>query len=89
MPAMRYRHVPRLGWAISEIGHGLWGMGGWTGSDDAEPAAALDRAVERGCNFFDTAMAYGNGRSEAPRLDASMLSERRRFRWDRMPDARP
>ena len=61
---MRYRHLPRLGWSISEVGHGLWGMGGWTGSDDDESAAALDRAVERGCNFFDTAMAYGNGHSE-------------------------
>jgi aryl-alcohol dehydrogenase-like predicted oxidoreductase len=61
---MRYRHVPRLDWRISEIGHGLWGMGGWTGSDDRESSAALDRAVALGCNFFDTAMAYGNGHSE-------------------------
>jgi len=42
----------------------MWGMAGWTGSDDAESARALDRAVERGCNFFDTAWAYGDGRSE-------------------------
>lgn len=39
-------------------------MGGWTGSDDASSAAALDRAVALGCNFFDTALAYGEGRSE-------------------------
>ncbi len=39
-------------------------MGGWTGSDDDESGAALDRAVELGCNFFDTALAYGNGHSE-------------------------
>ena len=61
---MKYRVIPRLGWPISEIGYGLWGMGGWTGSDDEESAASLDRAVALGCNFFDTAMAYGNGRSE-------------------------
>ena len=39
-------------------------MGGWTGSDDAASAHALDRAVDLGCNFFDTAWAYGDGRSE-------------------------
>jgi aryl-alcohol dehydrogenase-like predicted oxidoreductase len=42
----------------------MWGMGGWTGSDDATSARALDRAVDLGCNFFDTAWAYGEGRSE-------------------------
>jgi aryl-alcohol dehydrogenase-like predicted oxidoreductase len=42
----------------------MWGMGGWSGSDDEASAAALDRAVELGCNFFDTALAYGEGRSE-------------------------
>ena len=61
---MKYRRLPRLGWDVSEIGYGMWGMGGWTGSDDAESAAALDRAVALGCNFFDTAWAYGEGRSE-------------------------
>ena len=61
---MRYRRYPRHEWALSEIGYGMWGMGGWTGSDDAESAAALDRAVDLGCNFFDTALAYGDGHSE-------------------------
>jgi aryl-alcohol dehydrogenase-like predicted oxidoreductase len=42
----------------------MWGMAGWTGSDDEQSARALDRAVARGCNFFDTARAYGNGHSE-------------------------
>ena len=42
----------------------MWGMGGWTGSDDAESLASLDRAIELGCNFFDTAFAYGDGHSE-------------------------
>jgi aryl-alcohol dehydrogenase-like predicted oxidoreductase len=39
-------------------------MGGWSGSDDAESLAALERAIELGCTFFDTALAYGNGKSE-------------------------
>ncbi|HEY0283802.1 MAG TPA: aldo/keto reductase [Vicinamibacterales bacterium] len=61
---MRYRRFGRVNWQVSEIGYGMWGMGGWTGSDDDESRRSLDRAVERGCNFFDTAYAYGMGRSE-------------------------
>lgn len=61
---MRYRTFGRLGWQVSEVGYGLWGMGGWSGSDDNESAASIDRAIALGCNFFDTALAYGEGRSE-------------------------
>jgi len=61
---MRERVFGRLGWSVSEVGYGMWGMAGWTGSDDHESAQAIDRAVAMGCNFFDTALAYGNGRSE-------------------------
>jgi len=61
---MRYRTFGRLGWQVSEVGYGMWGMGGWTGSDDAQSLASLERAIERGCNFFDTAHAYGDGHSE-------------------------
>ncbi len=61
---MRYRRFGRLNWQVSEIGYGMWGMGGWTGSDDAESHRSLDRSVELGCNFFDTAFAYGMGHSE-------------------------
>jgi len=49
---------------VSEIGYGMWGMGGWTGADDAESKNSLQRALDLGCNFFDTAWAYGNGHSE-------------------------
>jgi aryl-alcohol dehydrogenase-like predicted oxidoreductase len=42
----------------------MWGMGGWTGSDDGESGRALDRALALGCTFFDTAWAYGAGKSE-------------------------
>jgi aryl-alcohol dehydrogenase-like predicted oxidoreductase len=61
---MHYRTFGRLGWQVSEVGFGMWGMGGWTGSDDAQSMQALQRSVELGCNFFDTAYGYGEGRSE-------------------------
>ena len=61
---MQYRTFGRTGWKVSEIGYGMWGMAGWTGSDDEESRQSLDRAVAFGCNFFDTAWAYGEGRSE-------------------------
>jgi aryl-alcohol dehydrogenase-like predicted oxidoreductase len=61
---MRYRRFGRAGWMVSEIGYGMWGMGEWTGSDDEESLGSLQRAVDLGCNFFDTAWAYGEGHSE-------------------------
>ena len=61
---MKFRTHTRTGWQISEIGYGMWGLGGWTGSDDAETMRALDESVALGCNFFDTAWAYGAGHSE-------------------------
>ncbi|HEX4566737.1 MAG TPA: aldo/keto reductase [Vicinamibacterales bacterium] len=61
---MQYRGFGRMGWKVSEIGYGMWGMAGWTGSDDDESRGSLDRAVALGCNFFDTAWAYGDCRSE-------------------------
>ncbi|HYO62397.1 MAG TPA: aldo/keto reductase [Pyrinomonadaceae bacterium] len=62
---MKYRRFGRLGWQVGEIGYGMWGMGGWSGSEDEESLKSLQRAVELGCNFFDTAWAYGEGRSES------------------------
>jgi aryl-alcohol dehydrogenase-like predicted oxidoreductase len=61
---MNYRRFGRTNWEVSEIGYGMWGMGGWSGSDDEESLRSLQRAVDLGCNFFDTAWAYGEGRSE-------------------------
>ena len=61
---MQYRTFGRTGWQVSDIGYGMWGLAGWTGSDDEESLKSLHRAVELGCNFFDTAWAYGRGRSE-------------------------
>jgi len=69
---MQHRTFGRTGWPLSEIGYGMWGMGGWTGSNDDESIAALGRAIVLGCTFFDTAWAYGRGKSE------QLLAEARR-----------
>lgn len=61
---MRYRRFGRTNWQVSEIGYGMWGMAGWTGSDDAQSLESLQQAIDLGCNFFDTAWGYGEGHSE-------------------------
>lgn len=63
---MNYRRFGRTGWEISEIGFGAWGISGkqWIGATDAESLTALHRAFDRGLNFVDTALAYGDGHSE-------------------------
>ncbi|CAN5408258.1 aldo/keto reductase [soil metagenome] len=61
---MQYRKFGRTGWQVSDIGYGMWGMGGWTGSDDEESLNSLQLAADLGCNFFDTAFVYGSGHSE-------------------------
>lgn len=72
---MHSRAFGRLNWPVSEIGYGLWGMGGWSGSNDAESTAALERSIALGCTFFDTALVYGNGKSE--QLLAPVLARHR------------
>jgi len=62
---MKYRKFGRTGFEVSEIAYGLWGMSGWSGSDDRQSLEALQLAVDLGCNFFDTAWAYGEGKSDA------------------------
>ena len=61
---MKYRKLGRTNFEVSEIGNGLWGMSGWSGSDDHESRASMQLAADLGCNFFDTAWAYGNGKSD-------------------------
>ncbi len=68
--SVKARPLGKTGLTVSEIGFGCWGIGGlvpgasYGETDDAESLRALERAVERGITFFDTAPAYGNGRSE-------------------------
>jgi len=64
MKAMEYRRFGKTGWSVSEIGYGMWGLAGWKGSDRKEVDDSLRLAVDRGCNFFDTAWAYADGLSE-------------------------
>lgn len=61
---MNYRRFGRTDFQVSDIAHGLWGMSGWPDSDDRQSLEALQLAVDMGCNFFDTAWAYGEGKSD-------------------------
>jgi len=73
---MEYRPLGRTGIDVSEIGYGAWGIGGamWGGADDDESIEALNRAIDLGLNFIDTALAYGEGRSE--RVVGQVVRER-------------
>jgi aryl-alcohol dehydrogenase-like predicted oxidoreductase len=94
---MRSRTFGRLGWPVSEVGYGLWGMGGWSGSDDQLSVAALERSIALGCTFFDTALAYGDGKSEQllaqvlkhhrdPTLVVATKIPPKNRRWPAMPE---
>ncbi len=63
---MKHRVLGRTGLKVSEIGFGAWGIGGhlWADSHDRSSVEALERAIARGLNFIDTALAYGDGHSE-------------------------
>jgi aryl-alcohol dehydrogenase-like predicted oxidoreductase len=61
---MKHRPFGRTGWQVSDVGYGMWGMGAWSGSEDNESLDSLQRAIDLGCNFFDTAWVYGDSRSE-------------------------
>ena len=61
---MKYRKLGRTDFEVSDMAQGLWGMSGWSGSDDRESLDAMQLAVDSGCTFFDTAWAYGDGKSD-------------------------
>jgi aryl-alcohol dehydrogenase-like predicted oxidoreductase len=66
----------RTGWQVSEISFGAWAIGSaWGSVEDKDSLAALNRAVDLGVNFFDTADVYGDGHSE--RLLARLKHERK------------
>ncbi len=72
---MNYRALGRTGWKVSEISFGAWAIGGsWGDVDDSDSLAALNRAIDLGVNFIDTADVYGDGRSE--RLVAQLRKQR-------------
>ena len=73
---MEYRQLGRTGMRVSTISFGAWAIGGgWGSVDDSESYAALNRAIDCGVNFIDTADVYGDGRSE--RLIGRLLKERK------------
>jgi aryl-alcohol dehydrogenase-like predicted oxidoreductase len=72
---MQYRPLGRTGWNVSTVSFGAWAIGGaWGSVDDQHSLAALERAVDLGVNFIDTADVYGDGRSE--RLIAELRRRR-------------
>lgn len=72
---MQHRRFGRLGWEVSCIGVGTWAMGSnWGPQADDDSVRALHAALDAGCNFIDTARAYGEGRAE--RVIARALKEK-------------
>ena len=63
---MNYRKLGRTGLEVSEVGYGAWGIGKsqWMGAEDDESLRALNRAIDLGLTFIDTALGYGDGHSE-------------------------
>ncbi len=97
---MQYRRFGRTNWNVSEMGYGMWGLAGWTGSEETEVDAALDRSVALGCNFYDTAWAYGAGKSEqilgklltkysSKKLYVATKIPAKNFKWPAKPDYKP
>ena len=74
---MEYRDLGSTGLRVSEIVFGAWVIGGdaWGPVEAAEGRAAMERALELGINFIDTADVYGEGRSES--LVSKAISGRR------------
>jgi aryl-alcohol dehydrogenase-like predicted oxidoreductase len=73
---VHYRRLGRTALEVSEVGYGAWGIGKsqWIGAEDDESLRALNRAIDMGLNFIDTALAYGEGHSE--RLVGQVVRER-------------
>jgi aryl-alcohol dehydrogenase-like predicted oxidoreductase len=72
---LEYRHLGETGMRVSAISLGTWAFGSeWGAVSDKESYAALNRAIDLGVNFLDTADVYGDGRSEV--LIGRLLEER-------------
>jgi aryl-alcohol dehydrogenase-like predicted oxidoreductase len=97
---MQYRRFGRTNWQVSEMGYGMWGLAGWTGTEEKEMELALDRSVELGCNFYDTAWAYAAGKSETilgrlvkrhsnKKLYVATKIPAKNFKWPAKPEYSP
>jgi aryl-alcohol dehydrogenase-like predicted oxidoreductase len=82
---MELRTARRLGIPVSVLGHGMWGLAGWKDTDDAEVERALDEAVRSGITFFDTAFAYGDGKSERILGNLTRRHQARLFTASKIP----
>src|SRR5437773_7401159 len=71
MQTLKTAQLGQTGLEITRVGFGAWAIGGgdwefgWGAQDDAQSVAAIERALELGVNWIDTAAAYGLGHSEA------------------------
>lgn len=74
---LNYRKLGKSDIQVSEIGFGAWAIGGsdWGPVKDEESIAAMERAIELGVNFLDTADVYGDGHSE--KLVSKVLAGKR------------
>ena len=74
---MEYRTLGKTNLKVSAIGFGAWAIGGnmWGPQDDNDSIAAINKALDLGVNFIDTALAYGNGHSEE--IIGKVLKERK------------
>jgi aryl-alcohol dehydrogenase-like predicted oxidoreductase len=74
---MRYRRLAGTDLMVSEVGFGVWTVSaGWWGDySDEQAIAMMQRALELGVTFFDTADTYGDGRGET--LLAEAIAGRR------------
>jgi aryl-alcohol dehydrogenase-like predicted oxidoreductase len=63
---MKLRPFGNTGMNVSEIGLGAWQLANpdWGVEDRREALRIIQKSLEAGCNFFDTAPGYGYGRSE-------------------------
>jgi len=63
---MKLRPLGDTGMNVSEIGLGAWQLANpdWGLHDTAVARQIIHASLDAGCNFFDTAPGYGNGRSE-------------------------
>jgi aryl-alcohol dehydrogenase-like predicted oxidoreductase len=84
---MRYRTLGRTGFEVGEMAYGLWGMGGWSGSNDEESLSSLQLSVDLGCNFFDTAWAYGEGKSDSLLGEIIARNSKRLYAASKIPPA--
>ena len=93
--AMKYRKFGNTDLTVSEIGFGMWPIGGTIKAgdygvvDQSEAVKAIHRALDLGITLFDTAPAYGDGHGEevlgealVGNREASIITTKCAVRWD-------